>query len=84
MLAVARMLIAQGTQHYAEAEQLLETALSIFRKSYTLKPDLIAQAENALGGIRLKQNSLRDAERLLMGNPELLLTAAKILLKLLH
>jgi tetratricopeptide (TPR) repeat protein len=74
-LALARMLIAQGEDHYSEAETLLQDALSIFREKAAMKPQLAAQAENALGGIRLRQkSSLDEAERLLLANPDLLLT----------
>jgi tetratricopeptide (TPR) repeat protein len=76
LLALARMLVMQGEQNYPEAERLLNEALPIFRENYAMKPELAAQAENALGAIHLAQKSYQQAESLLLASPDLLLTPA--------
>jgi tetratricopeptide (TPR) repeat protein len=62
-LILGRILLAKNQPD--EAEPYLKEALAFFRDNYSMKSNLIAQAENSLGAIQLGRGNFQEAESLL-------------------
>jgi serine/threonine protein kinase len=71
LLVVGNVLIQKG--RFEEAEPLLREALILFRERYSRKPELAAQAANALGAVAAARRDYPAAEALLLSNPDSLL-----------
>jgi Flp pilus assembly protein TadD len=63
LLILGRVQLEQGNAD--EAYTSLNEALALYRQRHSMKTNLIAQAENALGGLELARTNFADAERLL-------------------
>jgi serine/threonine protein kinase len=80
LLVLGNVLIQKSK--FEEAEPLLREALTLFREHYPRKPELAAQAANALGAIAAERRDYPAAEKLFLSNPDsLLLPVAGMSLK---
>jgi Flp pilus assembly protein TadD len=63
LLILGRILLEKGNAN--EAHTNLTEALALFRQRYSMKTNVIAQTENALGGAQLARGNYAEAEPLL-------------------